>query len=66
MGAKQWVLNSGCLTMGAILMVQSYVNTNDMGAIPWVQLSLDAKQCVQHNGCKAMGANVIWVQINGC
>ena len=56
MGAKQWVLNSGCLTMGAILMVQSYVNTNDMGAIPWVQ----------NKGCKTVGANVIWVQINGC
>ena len=42
--------------MGAILLVQSYMNANDMGAIPWVQ----------NKGCKTVGANVIWVQINGC
>ena len=33
-----------------------------MGAKQGVQLSLGAKQCVQYNGCKTMGANVIWVQ----
>ena len=66
MGAEQWVLNYGCNTNGAILGEYKWYGCYTMGAKQGVQLSLDAKQCVQHNGCKAMGANVIWVQINGC
>ena len=75
MGAKPWVLNTGCQTLGAKHWVLNYV-CNTLGAkLMWVlmiwvlynggkqgvQLSLGAKQCVQYNGRKTMGANVIWV-----